>query len=242
MNLDVLVFCAHPDDAEIGMGGTIAKFAAHNMKVGIIDFSRGELGTRGSAEIRQKEAFQSAIVLKVATRENLHIPDGDIQSNKENMLKVVMAIRRFKPKLIFAPFKNDRHPDHVAVSKMVKKAFFFCGVQKMKTFSHGSGQEAYRPKKLYYYMQSYSFTPSFIVDISESFELKMKALGCYTTQFFNPENTEPETFISQPGFLKSIESRAQLYGFKIGKDYGEPFFCEEDTELDIIHQVRGLHR
>lgn len=233
MNLDVLVFAAHPDDAELAMGGTIAKFSRNNLKVGIIDLTRGELGTRGSADIRQKEAFQAAICLKAAIRENLHIPDGSIEATKENVSKIMMCIRKFRPKIIFAPYFNDRHPDHIEASQMIKKAMFLSGLEKLKTFDKERIQEAYRPKKLYYYMQTYAFTPTFIVDISETYEDKMKAIQSYSTQFFNPKSIEPETFISQPNFMKFIESRAKLYGFKIGKDYGEPFFCEEDIELSI---------
>lgn len=241
MNLDVVVFAAHPDDAELSMGGTIAKLSQNNLRVGIIDFTRGELGTRGSADTRQKEAFQAAIHLKVALRENLHIPDGEINLSKENLLHAVMTIRKYKPKIIFAPFFNDRHPDHISVSKIVKKAFFYSGLSKLKTFIKETPQEAYRPQKLYYYMQTYTFIPSFIVDISDTFDLKMKAVRAYDTQFYNPNSTEPETFISQPGFIKFIESRAQFYGFKIGKDYGEPFYCEESIELDLVSTLNKFH-
>lgn len=239
MNLDALVFAAHPDDAELAMGGTIALLAKHDLKVGIIDFTRGELGTRGSADIRQKEAFQAAIILKAALRENLGIPDGDIEINKENISKVIMCIRKYKPKFVFAPYCNDRHPDHIQVSHIVKKAMFSSGLEKIKTFEKERKQDAFRPKKLYYYMQTYTFEPSFIIDISESFADKMKAVSAYSSQFYNPKSIEPETFISQPSFIKYVESRALVYGFKIGKDYGEPFFSEESMEYDIIKILKN---
>ena len=235
MNLDVLIFGAHPDDAELSMGGTIAKLTSHGLKVGLIDLTKGELGTRGTSETRQKEAFHSAIALKIANRENLDIPDGEVTATKENLMKVVLAIRKFKPKIIFAPYKNDRHPDHVHTSDLVKQAHFFSGLLKIKTFDKEKLQPAYRPKKLFYYMQTYTFEPSFIVDISDTFDLKMKAVKAYATQFFDPKSKEPETFISSPEFLKFIESRAEFYGFKIGKKYGEPFYTEEEVELDLIH-------
>ena len=238
MNLDVLIFAAHPDDAELSMGGTIAKFAAANLKVGIIDFTKGELGTRGTAETRQKEAFQAAITLKVAVRENLDIPDGNIQKNKENLMKVIMAIRRYKPKILFAPYFNDRHPDHIDASKIVKEALFATGLAKIKTFDKEVAQDFYRPKKLYYYMQTYTFEPSFIIDISEQFETKMGAVKAYASQFHNPKSTEPETFISRPEFINYVESRAQFYGFQIGKHYGEPFYCEEKIELDLVNSLK----
>ena len=239
MNLDVLVFGAHPDDAELSMGGTIAKLTSGNLKVGLIDLTRGELGTRGTAETRQKEAFQAAILLKAAVRENLQIPDGDIQNNKENFLKIVMSIRKYRPKIIFAPYFHDRHPDHIDTASLVKRAMFSTGLAKVRTFDKEVAQEAYRPQKLFYYMQTYTFEPTFIVDISESFELKMKAVKAYSSQFHNPKSMEPETFISRPEFINYIESRAKFYGFQIGKHYGEPFFCEEKIELDFNHMLKG---
>ena len=232
MNLDVLVFAAHPDDAELSMGGTIAKLSSQNFKIGLIDFTRGELGTRGSADIRQKEAFQAALTLKIAVRENLNIPDGNIERNQQNLVKVIMAIRKYRPKIIFAPYFNDRHPDHIDASMLVKQAMFSTGLMKVKTFDKEVSQQAYRPNKLFYYMQTYTFDPTFIVDISSCFELKMKAVNSYSSQFFNPKSAEPETFISKPGFIQYIESRAQFYGFQIGKQYGEPFFCEEKIEFE----------
>ncbi|HKI78376.1 MAG TPA: bacillithiol biosynthesis deacetylase BshB1 [Ignavibacteriaceae bacterium] len=233
MNLDVLVFAAHPDDAELSMGGTIAKFTSNNLKVGIIDFTRGELGTRGTAETRQKEAFQAAITLKAALRENLYIPDGNIMRNQENLMKVVMEIRKYKPKIIFAPYFNDRHPDHIDASIIVKKAMFQSGLPKVKTFDKEVAQEAYRPQKLFYYMQTYTFKPTFIVDITDTIEQKMKAVRAFSTQFYDPKSSEPETFISSPRFLDYIKTRSKFYGFQIRKAYGEPFFCEEDIELDL---------
>lgn len=233
MNIDAIAFAAHPDDVEIGMGGTIYKLSANNYKVGIIDLTRGELGTRGTPETRQKEAFRAGIALKLTMRENLFIPDGEITVTKENVMKIILAIRKYKPKIVFAPYFNDRHPDHVATARLVKKAVFMSGLPKIKTFDKEVIQEAYRPKKIYYFMQTYTFDPTFIVDISDSFEVKMKAIKCYETQFFNPKSIEPETFISQPGFLNFIESRSQFYGFKIGKNYGEPFYCEESVNLSL---------
>ena len=239
MNLDVLVFAAHPDDAELSMGGTIAKLTSNNLKVGMIDITEGELGTRGSAETRQKEAFQAAIILKAAVRENLKIPDGGIKNSKENLLKVIMTIRRYKPKIIFAPYFNDRHPDHIDASRLVKRAMFSTGLIKIKTFDKEVPQEAYRPQKLYYYMQTYTFEPTFIVDITHNFEAKMKAVNSYSSQFHNPKSMEPETFISKPEFVKYVESRSEFYGFQIGKHHGEPFFCEEKIEMDFVKMLKG---
>jgi bacillithiol biosynthesis deacetylase BshB1 len=215
------------------MGGTIAKLTRDNLKVGIIDLTRGELGTRGSADIRQKEAFEAAIILKVAFRENLYIPDGNILSNQENILKVIMSIRKYRPKVLFAPYFNDRHPDHIDASKLIKRAMFSAGLQKIKTFDKEVLQQEYRPQRLFYYMQTYTFKPSFIIDISETFSLKMKAIESFGTQFHNPVSVEPETFISRPEFIEYIKSRASYFGFQIGKQFGEAFFCEEEIELNI---------
>jgi bacillithiol biosynthesis deacetylase BshB1 len=234
MNLDVLVFAAHPDDAELAMGGTIANLTKNNLKVGIIDLTKGELGTRGTAETRQREAFNAAIVLKIAVRENLEIPDGDIKNTRENLMKVIITLRKYKPKIIFAPYFNDRHPDHIDAGNLIKRAMFSCGLAKIKTFDKEVPQTHHRPDRLYYYMQTYTFEPSFIYDISDTFETKMKAVECYSTQFHNPKSVEPETFISRPGFINYIKSRAEFYGFAIGKNYGEPFYCEEKIELDNV--------
>jgi bacillithiol biosynthesis deacetylase BshB1 len=234
MNLDVLVFAAHPDDAELSMGGTIANLSLNNLKVGIIDLTRGELGTRGTAESRQKEAFNAALALKVSLRENLEIPDGNIQNTKENVLKIIMEIRKYRPKIIFAPYYNDRHPDHIDASNLIKRAMFSTGLSKIKTFDKEVPQNHFRPQKLFYYMQTYTFEPTFIIDISDTFSQKMKSVECYSSQFHNPKSKEPETFISRPEFINYIKSRAEYYGFSIGKRYGEPFFCEENIELDLL--------
>ncbi len=233
MNLNVLVFAAHPDDAELAMGGTIAKLTANGSKVGIVDLTRGELGTRGTPELRQKEAFQAALALKTTARENLNVSDGFIDSSKENLIKVITEIRKYKPKIIFAPYFNDRHPDHVATSKLLKRAMFLTGLEKIETFDNEVKQDAYRPDKLFYFMQAYTFIPTFIVDITDFLETKMKAVKCYSSQFYNPKSTEPETFISRPIFLDYIEARAKNYGFEIGKKFGEPFYCEEGIELEL---------
>lgn len=233
MNLDVLAFAAHPDDAELAMGGTIAKLTASGSKVGIIDLTKGELGTRGTPELRQKEAFQAALALKTTARENLNIPDGFIDGSKENLMKVITAIRKYKPKTIFAPYFNDRHPDHVSTSKLLKRAMFLTGLEKIETFDNKLKQDAYRPDKLFYFMQAYTFIPTFIVDITDHFETKMKAVKCYSSQFYDPKSIEPETFISRPIFLDYIEARAKNYGFEIGKKFGEPFYSEEGIELDL---------
>lgn len=233
MNLDVLVFAAHPDDAELAMGGSIAKLTANGFKVGIIDLTRGELGTRGNPELRQKEASKASLALKTTVRDNLDIQDGFIDGNHENIIKVITEIRKYKPKVVFAPYFNDRHPDHVSTSMLLKRAMFLTGLEKIETMDSEQPQSAYRPKKLFYFMQAYTFTPSFIVDITDHFETKMKAVNSYSSQFYDPKSDKPETFISRPIFLDYIEARARYYGFEIGKEFGEPFYCEEGIELEL---------
>ncbi|PJA98221.1 MAG: bacillithiol biosynthesis deacetylase BshB1 [Ignavibacteriales bacterium CG_4_9_14_3_um_filter_30_11] len=237
MNLDVLVFAAHPDDAELSMGGTIAKLSSKGKKVGIVDFTEGEMGTRGTTITRQAEAYKAAVALNVTLRENLHIPDGNIQRIKENVDKVICEIRKYKPKIIFAPYFNDRHPDHIDASVIVKKAMFTSGLTKAITKFNERNQNAYRPNKLFYYMQTYTFEPTFIVDITNHFDKKMKSVKAYKSQFHNPKSSEPETFISSTKFLDYISSRARFYGFQIRKEYGEPFYCEEALEVDLNNLI-----
>jgi len=233
MKLDVLVFAAHPDDAELSMGGTIARLTKAGKNVGIVDITRGEMGSRGTGETRKKESEIASEILGISCRVNLEHPDGKVRFNEELVKKAVELIRQFRPGIIFAPFSNDRHPDHIGASEIVKNAYFFSGNYKYFTESEKGKQETYRPQKLYYYAQSYEFVPSFIVDISETFTIKMKAVKAYATQFHNPDVDGPVTFISKPGFINFLESRAQVAGFKIGKDYGESFYCEEAIEMDI---------
>lgn len=238
MKLDVLIITAHPDDAELCMGGTIAKFVKNKFSVGIIDLTKGELGSRGNEKTRKLEAEASNKILGVKVRDNLDLPDGNIMVNHENVLKVISKIRKYKPKIVFTSYFNDRHVDHINGSNLVKKAFFMSGLVKVPTNMNSKSQTHYRPMKLYYYMHFYPFEPSFIIDISDTFEAKMNSVKAFKTQFFDPESTEPETFISQPNFLKFVESRAQVYGFRIGKSYGEPFYCEEDIEMNISNLLK----
>jgi len=233
MNLDILVFAAHPDDAELSMGGTIAKFTESSFKVGVIDLTQGEMGTRGSAELRKIEAADAAKILKISVRENLLIPDGDIQISNENINKVVVMMRKYCPGLVFAPYFNDRHPDHIHTSDLIKEAMFVSGLPKVKTFEGENAQAVFRPSKLFYYMQTYTFQPSFIVDITDSFDKKMNSVRAFKTQFHNPDSNEPETFISKPEFIDFVESRAKYFGFQIGKKFGEPFYSEVNIELSI---------
>ncbi|MFC2134662.1 bacillithiol biosynthesis deacetylase BshB1 [Bacteroidota bacterium] len=238
MKLDILVFAAHPDDAELSMGGTIAKLTKQGISIGIVDLTEGELGTRGTPELRRKEAAAASEILKISKRVNLGLPDGRLNANVEFVNQTITMIRKYTPTFIFAPYFNDRHPDHINASEIVKRAMFLSGLQKIFTEIDGVKQAAYRPNKLFYYMHMYEFIPTFIVDISDTFKTKMESVLAFGSQFYDPSNKEPDTFISQPNFLKFLEARARSYGFKIGKDYGEPFYCEEEIEIDLASMLK----
>ena len=234
MKLDVLIFAAHPDDAELSMGGTIVRFTSIGLKVGVVDLTKGEMSTRGNLKIRAMETAAASKILKLKMRENLDLKDGSISSTELSLKKTVTLIRMYNPKIVFAPYFNDRHPDHIDASSLAKRAVFKSGLEKFKTTNSGKSQSPFRPQKIFYYMQTYLFLPSVIIDISEHFEYKMKAVLAYKSQFHNPSLKKEDTFISRPGFLEYVEARAKFYGFQIGKRYGEPFYCEEEIELDLL--------
>jgi len=240
MNIDILIFTAHPDDAEISIGGTIAKLVKQNRTVGIIDLTKGELGTRGSAETREMEAENASAILGIAIRDNLNIPDGKVKPSQEYIEKVIVQIRKYKPQIIFAPYFNDRHPDHIGTGQIVKEAMFLSGLPKIETTENDTLQDAYRPKKLFYFMMTYEFEPAFIVDISKTLETKIKAIKAFKTQFYDPNSNAPETFISKPDFIRNIEARAKFYGFQIRKEFGEPFYSEEKIEMNFDWMLDGM--
>lgn len=227
--LDALFFSAHPDDAELCCGGTIAAMVKAGKRVGIADLTRGELGTRGSVKLRKKEAENASKALGIHSRNNLSIPDGNIQNTPQNRLKIIKLVRELRPTLIFLPHFYDRHPDHYNTHHLVKDAAFYAGLTKIKT----PGLKPYRPHRSFYYMQTYSFEPNVIFDISDTFGDKIKAIKCYSSQFYSGKKSkEPETLISSRKFFEFIEARSKYYGFMINADYGEPYFCEEKIKLN----------
>jgi len=232
--LDVLVFAAHPDDAELSCGGTISRLVKMGKKTGIVDLTLGELGTRGTVSIRQAETKKASGILGISMRINLKLEDGNIQNTLQNRLKVIRVIRSWRPDIIFLPYPNDRHPDHIHASILVKESSFYSGLNKLKSVFNKKVQQSYRPKKLIYFMQTYSFEPSFIIDITNDFDTKMKAVRCYSSQFYNKYSREPETFISDKKFMEFLEARAKVYGFMAGVKYGEPFYTEEKLNLDPL--------
>lgn len=223
MKLDILVIASHPDDAELGCGGTIVRHIREGKKVGIADLTRGELGTRGTSQTREAEAKAAEKIMGLTVRENLNLPDGFFKNEKEHQLTVVRAIRKYQPEIVLTNAEFDRHPDHGRGSDLVFESCFLSGLAKVETEWEGNKQQAWRPKALYHFIQSQFIVPHFIVDISEVWEKKMEAIRAYKTQFYDPASTEPQTYISNPAFLKMVESRAIEMGHAIGVKYGEGF-------------------
>jgi bacillithiol biosynthesis deacetylase BshB1 len=224
---DVLAFGAHPDDIEIGCGGTIIKLADAGRRVVLVDLVRGEMGTRGSAEIRAGEAEKGAEILGVAARENLELEDGHIEVTKEGRRRVAEAVRRWRPGTVFLPYWEDRHPDHSHASRLVYEGTFLAGLSRFDT-----GQESHRPTRLIYYMGWYEFEPTFIVDITEQFERKMGAIYAYSTQFHPEGSTDPQTCLTSPSTDWLIRSRMAYYGARIRVRYGEGFLIRGHLAVD----------
>jgi N-acetylglucosamine malate deacetylase 1 len=224
MKLDILVFAAHPDDAELGCSGTIAKHVSLGFKVGIIDLTRGELGTRGTVELRASESAEASKILGLSVRENLHLRDGFFANDEAHQLKLVQMIRKYQPEIVIANAVFDRHIDHGRAASLAYDSCFLAGLSKIPTLDeNGAAQTAWRPKVVYHYIQSLFIEPDFIVDVSEFWETKLESIRSYKSQFFNPSSAEPETYISKPGFMKMIEARAVEFGHAIGTEYGEGF-------------------
>lgn len=234
MKLDILVFGAHPDDAELGAAGTIAKEVSKGKKVGIIDLTRGELGTRGTAEIRDQEAEDSKNILGVEIRENLGFRDGFFVNDETHQLEVIKMIRKYQPEIVLCNAVRDRHIDHGKGSELVSHACFLSGLVKIETRIDGNTQDKWRPKLVYHYIQWKNLTPDFAVDISEFIDVKTEAILAYSSQFHDPNSTEPETPISSKTFIESVRYRAQDLGRLIGVDYAEGFTVERMLAVDSL--------
>ena len=223
MKLDILAFGAHPDDVEISCGATLLKYTKEGKSIGIIDLTKGELGTRGSTEKRYEEANKAAVFLNLKIRENLNMGDGFISHSKENKLKIIECIRKYQPELILANSVHDRHPDHAKGAKLVAEATFLSGLRKIETKMDGIPQEAYRPKMLLHYVQDYYLTPDVILDVSETGKEKIELIKCYSSQFYNPSSKEPQTPISGEEFFDYLEGRMLSLGRELGVKYGEAY-------------------
>jgi len=223
MNLDLLVFAAHPDDAELGCGGTIAAHIANGFSCGIVDLTKGEMGTRGTPKIRIAEAEASSEILGLQVRENLGFQDVRFENDWDHQIEIVKKIRQYRPRVVLANAIRDRHPDHGKASDLLKEAFFKAGLKKVETSLDGQVQEAYRPDHLFHYIQSEYIEPSFVLDISPFWQVKKDAVMAFKSQFYDPESEEPNTFISSPEFMDFVEARAKALGHRIGVKYGEGF-------------------
>lgn len=223
--LDILVFAAHPDDAELCCGGTLAKLTQQGKSVGIVDMTRGEMGTRGTPEQRIEESQNASAVLKLSTRENLQLPDTQLKNIPEYREKIIQAVRAYRPHVCLVGAPSDRHPDHGNGTRLALDAIFHSGLAKIETMdTDGNDQERWRPSHILHYMQDRPFEPDLIFDITETFETKKEAILAFKTQFNVADpGDEPETYISNQEFFKGIEARARHYGHMIGATYGEPF-------------------
>ncbi len=238
VKLDMLAIAAHPDDAELSCAGTLAKEAAQGKKTGILDLTRGELGTRGTPAIRDEEAAKAATILNLAVRENLGFKDGFFVSDESHQLEVIKVIRKYKPEIVLCNAVNDRHPDHARGSDLASVSCFLAGLRKIETVLDGEVQEAWRPKFVYHYIQWRDLTPDVAVDITDFMDVKIEAVASYSSQFHNPSSNEPVTPISNKNFLDSVRYRAANLGRLVGTDYAEGFNVERCPAVDSLFDLK----
>ena len=237
MKLDILAIGVHPDDVELGCGATLAKEVAGGKMAGIIDLTRGELGTRGSAEIRDQEAAKAARIMGVEVRENLGFRDGFFVNDETHQLALIQMIRKYRPETVLCNSLRDRHIDHGKGSKLVSDACFLSGLRKIKTEYDGIEQEAWRPKLVYHYIQWENLVPDFVVDVTGFIQIKLDAVLAYSSQFYDPSSKEPVSPISSKNFLESVEYRAKDLGRLIGKEYAEGFNEERFVAVDRLEDL-----
>jgi bacillithiol biosynthesis deacetylase BshB1 len=230
MKLDILVMAAHPDDAELSCAGTILKHIAEGKKVGIVDFTRGELGTRGTPEIRLQESADATKILGLHARENLGIRDGFFINDEETQLKLIEIIRKYQPEVVLANALEDRHPDHGKGAQLAIDACFLSGLRQIKT----GDLSAWRPKQVYHYIQDRYLEPDFVIDITAHWDQKEAAIRAFKSQFFDPSSAEPASYISSPDFLNFIQARGMEMGHKIGVKYGEGFQSQKTLEKTFL--------
>jgi bacillithiol biosynthesis deacetylase BshB1 len=237
MKLDILAFGAHPDDVELGCSGTIAKEISLGKKVGIIDLTRGELGTRGSVAIRDEEAKKAAQILGISIRENLNMRDGFFVNDEKHQFEIIKMIRKYRPEIVLCNAIDDRHIDHGKGSKLVSDACFLSGLRKIESTFDGDIQEAWRPQVVYHYIQWKNIEPDFVVDISEFIGVKTASILAYGSQFYDPNSNEPVTPIATKNFLESIHYRTQDFGRIIGKEYAEGFTVERYLAVNSLSDL-----
>ncbi len=239
MKINILAIAAHPDDVELSCAGTLMVHQKKGFTTGIIDLTQGEMGTRGTPEMRLKEAEASAEILKLSVRRNLNLGDSFFENNKENQLIIAKEIRAYQPDMVLTNAKFDRHPDHGRGAELVTQACFLAGLKKIETKDdEGNPQKPWRPKKVYHAIQSTAVMPDFLVDISDVMDKKMESIKAYQSQFFDPNSKEPETYISRPEFLDMITSRAQEFGHRIQVKYAEGFTTDQPLGVkDLYHLI-----
>lgn len=238
MKVDILAFGAHPDDVELGCGATIAKEISLGKKVAIVDLTRGELGTRGSAEIRDREAAEAARILGVHARENLAFRDGFFTNDEKHQLEIIKMVRKYQPEIVLCNAIDDRHIDHGKGSKLVSDACFLSGLRRIETALNGVEQEAWRPKVVYHYIQWKNIEPDFVVDVSDFMQTKLDAVMAYSSQFYNPQSQEPISPIATKNFTESIEYRAKDLGRLVFSEYAEGFTVERYLAVNSLTDLK----
>lgn len=225
--LDILAFGAHTDDVELGCGGTLIAAVEEGKKIGIIDLTQGELGTRGTVAVRLKEALLAGEIIGAAVRENLGMKDGFFVNDQAHQMAIIKMVRKYQPEIILCNAPEDRHPDHGKAARLVADASFLSGLIKIQTTYNGLAQTAWRPKQVFHYIQSRNLQPNFVVDISAYMDQKMASILAHASQFYNPNSNEPNTFISSDSFLEFIKGRAKELGQQIGVQFAEGFISEK---------------
>lgn len=237
MKLDILAFAAHPDDIELACSGTLIRQIKNGDTVGIVDLTEGELGSRGSRELRYKEAEKASNIMGISVRENLNLGDGFFEINDHSLLRVIETIRKYKPDIILCNAVKDRHPDHGRGSELVKRAAFLSGLIKIETSLDGISQEKWRPKRVFHYIQDEYIEPDFVIDITDEMDSKMDSILAYSSQFYNPKSKEPKTPISSKEFMNFLEGRAGQFGRSIGAKYGEGFTSSTPIEVKELKDL-----
>lgn len=237
MKVDILAIGVHPDDVELSCSGTILKHIAAKKKVGILDLTRGELGTRGTPEIRTKEAKKAAKILGVSFREQLNMADGFFRNNEKFQLEIIEKIRQYQPEIVLCNAVSDRHPDHARAAKLVSDSCFYSGLVKIETKHGKSKQKAWRPKAVYHYIQDNFIHPDFVIDITKFMDKKMEAIMAFESQFYNPNSKEPETAISGKDFIEAVKAKNSIFGRCIGVRYAEGFTADKTIGVNSLFHL-----